>query len=256
MTTQRFSRAITRTPSDSLVRALSTAGLGTPNPDLARQQHSSYIEALCDCGLQVTVLPEDEHADSTFVEDLVLCTRKGAILTRPGAETRRGEIEGLKPTIDRYFEDIQTIIAPGTLDAGDVMMVGDHFYIGLSARTNSAGAMQAIRYLEGWGLSAETVLFKGMLHLKSGVAYLHNETVLISEKLSSLPAFQKFKKLIVPAEEAYAANAVWVNDQVFVAAGHPVTEAKVRATGYSVISLDMSEFEKADGGLSCLSLRF
>ena len=136
------------------------------------------------------------------------------------------------------------------------MTVGDHYYLGLSGRTNPAGAAQVIAFLEKYGLSGSTVKLSGVLHLKTGISYLENNNLLVSGEFISHPAFRKFRRIEVPSGEACAANSLWVNGLVLVPSGNPVTRGRIKAAGYEVLELEMSEFRKLDGGLSCLSLRW
>lgn len=253
----RFTKAIVRTPGKSLSGGLSSSDLGSPDYDLAVIQHKEYVEALRSCGLNVSVLePDEEYPDSVFVEDLALCTSNGAILTRPGAESRLGEVEEIAGVIRNNFSQIEQIKSPGSVEAGDIMMSDNHFYIGLSERTNEEGARQMISYLESFGFTGSMVPIAGMLHLKSGVSYLENNNLLICEKLKDNPAFGRFNKIVVPEIEEYTANCVWINNRILVPDGYPRTRTKIKEAGYDIIVLDMSEFRKLDGGLSCLSLRF
>lgn len=255
--TARFTRAIVRTPSASLIHGITTAQLGLPDHVLALQQHAAYCAALEACGLAVEVLPaEEDFPDSTFVEDVALCTPYCAVITNPGAESRNGERALIGPRLAQYYAALHAIEFPGTLDAGDVMMVGDHYYIGLSARTNAAGAAQLIAILAQYGMTGQTVPLQHVLHLKTGISYLENNNLLVCGEFVDAPAFAQFNRIVVAPEEAYAANSLWINGRVLVPHGCTQTQAQIAALGYAVVPLDMSEFEKLDGGLSCLSLRF
>lgn len=252
-----FNKAIVRTPCRAMVNGLTSASLGTPDHDLALAQHADYIRALETCGLQVTVLPAEEaFPDSTFVEDAALVTQRCAVVTRPGAPTRRHETDSIRPALGKFYTEIETIEAPGTLDAGDVMMVGEHFYIGLSERTNLEGARQLVTILEKYAMRGSVIELNEVLHLKTGVNYLENNKLLACGEFLERPEFQGFEVLQVTQEEAYAANSLWVNGTVLVPAGHPKTLSMISAAGYQTIDVDVSEFQKLDGGLSCLSLRF
>jgi dimethylargininase len=252
-----FTKAIVRTPCPEMVHGITTASLGKPDYILALEQHRKYIEALKSLGLEVTVLEADSRfPDSVFVEDVALCTKGLAVITFPGAVSRRGEEKEMAGELDAFYNKLWYIEFPGTLDGGDVMRVGSHYYIGLSDRTNRSGADQCISVLEQNGLSGETVEVEGLLHLKSGVSYLEENVMLVGKELMNLPAFAGFRKIGVPWEEAYAANSVWVNGTVLVPAGFPVTRERIEQAGFNTLALDMSEFQKLDGGLSCLSLRF
>jgi len=240
-----------------MVNGISNAGLGKPDYQNALIQHADYIEALKECGLQVTVLPPDENfPDSTFVEDAALMTPHCAILTNPGAASRRLETHSMLVTLREFYEDVEKIETPGTCEAGDIMMVGEHFYIGLSERTNQAGAEQMVAILERYGMTGSVVELNEVLHLKTGLGYLENNNLLACGEFLIKPEFQQFNILQVDPDESYAANSVWINGTVLTPSGFPKTRALIASAGYDVREVDVSEFQKLDGGLSCLSLRF
>jgi dimethylargininase len=240
-----------------MVDGITTAGLGKPDYELALEQHRDYLQALESCGLTVTVLDADErYPDAQFVEDTALLLPRCAIVTRPGAESRRGEVVEVSTLLDDYYDKVDTIQAPGTVDAGDIMMVGEHCYIGLSERTNHEGASQVIGFLESRGYSGSMISISEALHLKSSVSYLENNRLVVSGELCDAAEFADFDQIRIPQPESYATNCVWINDRVLVARGYPQSIEKIRATGLEIIELDVSEFCKLDGGLSCLSLRF
>lgn len=255
-----FKNVIVRTPCPKVVEGITgNPQLGKPDYEHALVQHASYIEALKKTGVEVTILPPSpDYPDSCFVEDDAVLTRKCAIITNPGAETRKGEIEAMIPVIKQFFPEdkIEYIKAPGTLEGGDVMMVGDHFYVGRSARTNAEGIRQFIAILEKYGLTGSEVTLEEVLHLKTGVNYLENNNMLVSGEFITKPEFAKYSKFVIPDEEAYAANCIWMNGTVLVPEGYPTVEKLVKQMGYDVLLVDTSEFRKIDGGLSCLSLRF
>jgi dimethylargininase len=252
-----FKNAIVRKPCPEMIEGLSSASLGKPDFLKAMEQHSQYVHALRSCGLEVMVLEADsQFPDSVFVEDVALCTSECAIVTNPGAQSRNGEKIKIRPVLESFYTQVESIEPPGSLDAGDVMMVGKHFYIGISQRTNTQGAEQLIEILERYGMTGSTVPLKQMLHLKSGLSYLEQNKLLISGEFMNHPAFEDFQKIEVDPGEAYAANSLWVNSTVLVPTGFPRTLAKIKQAGYSTLTLDVSEFRKLDGGLSCLSLRF
>ena len=165
----KFTNVIVRKPGKSLCNGITSAPeLGQPIYERAVEEHDDYIAALKQCGVEVTELPAlEEYPDSCFVEDPAVITRCGAIITNPGADSRNGEKDEIEPTIRQFFDDehVKHIVAPGTLDGGDVMMVGDHFYVGRSARTNEEGIRQFIEILEGWGLEGSEVPLEEVLHL-------------------------------------------------------------------------------------------
>ena len=252
-----FEKAIVKTPCKYLVNGLTSANLGKPDYHLSLKQHQKYIETLIECGLEVTILEADEnYSDSTFVEDTAVLTPYCAIITNPGAPSRNGEVIEMNQVLKNLYSNIESIKAPGTLEAGDVMMIGKHFYIGLSERTNQNGANQLINILTKYGLTASTVTLGNVLHLKSGVSYLENNNLLSIASFINKQEFQKFNLILVDDDESYAANSLWINDRVLVPKGFPKTKEKIEKAGYITLELDVSEFRKLDGGLSCLSLRF
>ena len=252
-----FTKAIVKRPCKNLVNGLTNANLGKPDYHLALKQHQEYIEALTECGLEVAVLKADEnYPDSVFVEDTALLTPYCAIITNPRAPSRKGEIIEVSQVIRILYPNVETIETPGTLEAGDVMMIGEHFYIGLSERTNQDGANQLINILGKYGLTGSTVTLDNILHLKSGVSHLENNKFLSIARLMDKPEFQKYDLILVDDDESYAANCLWINDKVLVPKGFPKTKEKIEQANYRTIEVDVSEFRKLDGGVSCLSLRF
>jgi dimethylargininase len=257
-----ITHALVRPPGDNFAAGLTTAELGPPEVALARAQHAAYVRALETCGVAVTRLPADEaHPDSTFVEDTALVTPRGVLLTRPGAESRRGEVAAIGRAMAGFFPEAETetIHAPGTLDAGDVCEADGHFFIGLSARTNADGAAQLARWLARHGFTSAMVELDvncGLLHLKSGLAYLGSHRLLAVPALAAHPALAGWEVVLSPPGEDYAANCVCVNDAALVPAGFSKTVALLRTAGLRAVELDVSEFRKMDGGLSCLSLRW
>ena len=257
----RFTRAIVRPPARNFADGLTTVDLGIPDVDLALRQHEAYCEALKRHGCQVMALPaDDRYPDSTFVEDTALILPGvGAILTRPGAASRAGEVAAIADALRDEFPSVARIEAPGTLDAGDVCEAGRHVFIGISHRTNAEGAAQLTTWLAQFGYTASTVDIRdinSILHLKSGIAAVDPERLVLIDELADHPAFAGFDIIRVPAGEEYGANCVRVNDVVFTSVGQPALDARLRGLGYTLEVLDMSEYRKMDGGLSCLSLRF
>jgi dimethylargininase len=255
-----FTRAIVRPPAETFADGLTTARLGPPDVPRALAQHAAYVAALEACGLAVTSLPPDDRfPDSTFVEDTAVLARGLAVLCRPGAPSRAGEVDAIRPTLEAFFPSPATIDAPGTVDGGDVCEAGDHVFIGVSERTNEEGARQLAALLSTRGLGTALVDVRGtpgLLHLKSGIAWLGGKTLALTGPLAARPQFAGWKPLLVEPGEEYAANAVLVNGRVLLAAGFPRLESAVRTLGLPVVPLEMTEFRRLDGGLSCLSLRF
>ena len=252
--------AIVRPPAATFHQGITTAGLGTPDFAVALAQHAAYARALEAAGVRVIRLePDPDHPDSTFVEDTAVITRAQGILTRPGALTRRGEVESMRLHLAPLLSGLSAVEEPGTLDGGDVLEAGERAFIGISERTNEGGARQVASWLAIHGIASILVDIRdtpGLLHLKSGISFLGGRHVLAVEALAGRARAEGFDVVPVPRAETYAANTILVNGTVFLAAGFPFVEEAVRALGLDVVSLEMSEFQKMDGGLSCLSLRF
>lgn len=261
-----FTRAITRIPGSNYKDGLTTVDLGIPDPEKTLLEHASYMRILQECGLELDELPADiRYPDSTFVEDtaVVLSTQAqggpAVILSRPGANSRKGEVAAIMPAIQKYFSEIAEIRAPGTLDGGDICEADHHFIIGISLRTNENGANQLSDWLIKKGYKTSFIDIRstpGILHLKSGISYIGDNRMLVINSLASHPVLQGFELIKMQEGEEYAANCIRVNDRILIADGFPKLEMDLKHFGYQVIKLDMSEFQKMDGGLSCLSLRF
>ena len=259
MSLKMFTKAIVRAPCSRFAAGLTSVDLGPPELERALEQHRAYCQALESCGLELVELPPDEkHPDSTFIEDTAVLTERGAIITRPGAQSRRGEIDAIEPVLRRYYKDLHSIREPGTVDGGDVCQTGDHFLIGVSNRTNEEGANQLARWLDSVGYTSRLIDMRGasnILHLKSGLTYI-GERLLIVETFAQHEEFCRYERVYVSSIEQYAANCIAVNGKVLVAAGFDTAKKQLEDLGHQTIALDMSEFQKMDGGLSCLSLRF
>lgn len=252
-----FKNVIVKKPGKSYVNGLTTSNLGEPNYDKLLIQHEAYIEALKQCKVTVKELPASEDfPDSTFVEDTAVLTPDFAVITNPGAPSRNAEIQEMEPILKEFYTDIRYIKAPGTLDGGDVLPVDDHFYIGISARTNETGATQLKEIAESSGYTATIVPLREFFHLKTGIAYLGNHLIVAAGEFIDHPDFNQYDKIIVSDEDEYSANCILVNDYVIIPKGYPKTKMQMNEKGYQTIELDMTEFQKHDGGLSCLSLRF
>jgi dimethylargininase len=255
-----FTRAIVCPPAVNFAQGLTTVNLGVPDHGLALAQHAQVCRILEECGLQLTCLPPDpQYPDSTFVEDTAILTAQGAILARPGAASRSGEVATMRGALGHFYPHLATIDPPGTLDGGDICEAGRHFLIGVSARTNEEGAAQLSRWLARQGYTCACIDIRntpGILHLKSGIAYIGENRMVVIDALIDHPALADFALVRVDAEESYAANCICVNDHLLIPAGYPRLAARLFEHGYALAELDMSEFRKMDGGLSCLSLRF
>ncbi len=254
-----FRSAIVRKPCKNFSKGLTTSSLGLPNYEIVLEQHENYIKALRKCGLEIHILEAGEkYPDSTFVEDIAIINEKCAVITNPGAQSRKGEVHAiLKILNDKYnYEKIERIEAPGTLDGGDVMRINKCYYIGLSSRTNKEGASQLAKILGSYGFTSQVVEMKESLHLKSGVNYILDNRLLSIDEFRDNPLFQKFEIIQVEKDEEYAANCIRVNNYLIMPKGYNNLKETLTKLNYIIIELDMSEFKKMDGGLSCLSLRF
>jgi dimethylargininase len=245
--------ALVRQPGNSFSQAISSTGK-SPDVVVAHSQHAGYCQALGDAGLNVELLPPDErYPDSCFVEDPLLVIEGQAILARPGALSRQGEEVSLGEAIRGRFP-IETIQAPGTLEGGDVLHLPGRVLVGLSGRTNQSGIEQLGRILLPHGLPVIALPVTGYLHLLSAVAYLGKGMLLAVTEYAENPAFAGLEVLIVPQEEAYAANVLAIGNQVIVPEGYPLTAELLRSKGFIVKPVQVSQFAAADGGVSCLSV--
>jgi dimethylargininase len=253
-----FRHAIARRPGRSFPQGITTSTLPVPSLELALEQHERYCDELRACGLEVTVLAADDAlADSTFVEDAAVVSAQRALIARPGASSRRPEVEAIRAALGtRVSSEIE---APGTLDGGDVCDAGERVFVGRTARTNADGARQFAAWVSQGGKTPIEVDMSGygdILHLKSAVAYLGDGRFAVDERVAGIVPLSKREIVAVDARAAYAANCVRVNETVLIAAGYPHFERTLAGLGYRTIALDVSEFRKMDGGLSCLSIRF
>ncbi len=255
-----FTHAIVRPPATTFADGLTSSGLGPPDLDLALEQHEAYCRVLESLGLSLERLPPDpEYPDSTFVEDAAIVTSKGAILTRPGAPSRAGEVTAMGEALCRWFAGLDRIAAPGTVDGGDVCEAGDHFFIGVSHRTNEHGAAQLADWLKRRGFDSSLIDIResrGLLHLKTGLAWLGDRQLIAWGELVGHEALRGWEVVQVPKGEESGANCIGVNGSMLIPKRSPRTAALLRDSGQQVVELDMSEYQKMDGGLSCLSVRW
>ena len=254
----RFTKAISRTPAKSVTGGLRD-GDG-PNPDAALfvQQHETYVQALRDAGADLTLLPALEpFPDSVFVEDTSICLTDAAIILRPGAASRFGEAEHIRPTLAGIFPKVIDLPDEGFVDGGDVLLSDTHAFIGLSERTDLVGLNALANCLADFNYTPVQVNTPpDILHFKTECGLLDASTIFATAKLASLDCFDGLSVLIVPEGEEGAANIVRYNEVVFLSKGYPKSEALLRQNDYNVVVLDTSEAAKVDGGLSCMSLRF
>jgi dimethylargininase len=251
-----FTHAIVRTPGPDAGDGLTTAALGRADHAALLRQHAAYVQTLKDLGLAITHLePLDDHPDAYFVEDAALMFPELAVITRPGAPRRLTEAEALSGTLATFRTTVQ-LTAPATLDGGDVLTIGKRVFVGLGERTNAAGAEELAGILAPHGYTTLPVPVPAGLHLKSSVTWAGADVVVLTEALASRDEFSGYQQVIVPDEEAYAANVLWVNGTLLLPRGFPRTEELCARLGLPLRVLDQSEVRKMDGALTCMSLRF
>ncbi|MEL7466448.1 MAG: arginine deiminase family protein [Pseudomonadota bacterium] len=254
----RFTHAISRLPAKSAVDGLRAEDVGTPDIDLFRGHHADYVAALRSTGAEVIELPALEaFPDSCFVEDAALCLPEGAVLTRPGAPSRLGEAAEMRPALEALYGDLRVIEGPGFLEAGDVLTTEREIMVGLSARTDEAGAEELARLVADWGWTVRVVRTPpDVLHFKTDCSLLDEATILTTERLARSGCFEGYELIYTAEGEEACANAIRFNDLVLFPAGFPKTASRLRDAGYEVREIGNSEAAKLDGGMSCLSLRF
>lgn len=253
-----FDNALVRRPAASVVDGLRAADRG--DPDFARLQaeHSAYIAALRDAGVAVQVLAADEdYPDSVFVEDPALAFGEGAVLLRPGAASRLGEAAQIRSALVDNFPQVLEMSDEGFAEGGDMLTTPKAVMIGLSSRTNTAGAQSVIDCLARLGRKGSIVQTPpGVLHFKTDCSLLDEDTILTTARLAASGVFADFKTVIVPEGEEAAANALRVNKVVLTGKHFPRTIDMLDKAGYRVVALDTREIGKVDAGLSCMSLRW
>src|SRR5215216_4480913 len=249
--------ALTREPARALDACELTYREREPiDAAIAAGQHRDYCEALRACGASVITLPPlDELPDSVFVEDTAIVLEEVAVLTRPGAESRRGEVSLIEPEVAR-LRGVVRVEAPATLEGGDVLRLGRTLYVGLSPRTNAEGVAGLRRLAAPHGYKVVAVEPHGCLHLKTGCSALDEGTVLVNPEWVDAAVFRGREVVAVDASEPWAANVLSVAGSVCVSAAFPRTAEMLAARGYDVYAVDVSEFAKAEGGMTCMSLLF
>jgi len=251
-----FTKAIVRRPAETFINGITTANLGKPDIKIALKQHDAYCEALIKCGLELIILDADPNfPDSCFVEDTAVVTKDFGIITRLGDNRRLGEEIEIKKVLEPLLK-IHTIKDPGKLEGGDIMQADNKFFIGLSGRTNLQGSKQLADILSSYNYEIYSIPVCNLLHFKTGVNYLGDNNLLIHKLFCSKDDFNSYNKIVIDKDEEYAANSLRINDYVLVPKGFPKTKSKIESLGYNIIEVDLTEYQKLDGGLSCLSLRF
>jgi dimethylargininase len=250
---ERSKIALVRRPSSRLAEGIVTHIQRTPvDVELARRQHESYVAAVAGCGWQtVPVTPADDCPDSAFVEDTVVVFGDLAVVTRPGAPQRRAETAAVSATVAGLGLTVTRIEDPGTLDGGDVLQIGSTVYVGRGGRTNAEGIRQLRRALAGTGRTVVAVPLERVLHLKSAVTALPDGTVLAFGDLVDTGVFPSVRRV---AEESGAHVVLLGSDHVLIAASAPRTAELIADLGFSPITVDISEYERLEGCVTCLSV--
>jgi dimethylargininase len=226
--------------------------------DVARAiaQHQAYRDCLAELGVQIVSLPaEPDLPDAVFVEDPAVVVDEVAILSNMGAPSRRPEATSLANTLSRY-RPLKFLFEPATLDGGDVMHIGHSVFAGLSRRTNQDGIDQLAGLLGPYGYQLQPIEVRGCLHLKSACSHIGNDTVLVNRSWIDAEPLSGFELLDVPEDEPAAANALLLSDVVIIPASFPKTRKLLEKQGFRVRTIDISELQKAEAGVTCTSLIF
>ena len=252
-----FSHALVREVSRSLANCELTHLPRQPfDLALAAQQHQAYVDALRTTGINVTVLPEEPALpDAAFVEDMAVMLDELIVICRPGCASRQREVESILPVLEKV-RPLARIEAPGTLDGGDVLTIARTLFVGLSERTNREGLRQLESIVSRHGYRVVPVTIDGCLHLKSALTQVAPHVVLASPQWVDLAPFADFEVLTVPASEPWGANTLRVNGVLLTAVSAPKTTDLLRSRGLDVRPLEISELQKAEAGLTCLSLLY
>jgi len=252
-----FTRAITRLPAPSIVHGLRAEDIGDPDYRQMLRDHAHYVATLQLAGAEVTELDAlEDYPDSVFVEDVALCLPEGAILMRPGAPSRAGEVAHMAPVLRDLYDRVLSIDGPGFIEGGDILTTAREILVGRSERTDSAGIAELSAIVARWGYRLREVLTPpGVLHFKTDCSLLDADTILATPRLDASGCFADYRVIHTAAGEEAAANSIRYNNLVLMPAGFPRTQERLLQAGYQVREINNSECAKLDGGMSCLSLR-
>ncbi len=247
-------RAIVRPPGANFKGCLSSHPLHhTLNLELALEQHKTYRRTLADLGIDLIELePDNVYPDACFVEDTVVVHGNRAIITRMAKESRRGESQRVEEVLSE-FKEIKSVTAPGTLEGGDVIHLPDSLICGITKRSNNEGAMQMEKWLK---VPVHCIEDLTIMHIKSHLTYLGKNSVLVNERYAGNQYLEPYTKFVLPDEESHSANTVAIDDIIVMSHRHKKTAELLKESGFEVVHLNMSEFEKCDGALTCLSILF
>ena len=249
--------AITRAVSPSINECELTNLERQPiNYERACQQHKQYVTALRLLGLEVQTLPADLHLpDSVFVEDMALVLDECAVITRPGADSRKPEVDSIVKVLTPYRK-LFHIQAPARVDGGDILRVDKKIYVGLSTRSDNSAVEQMQEYLQPYGYEVKSVAVTGCLHLKSAVTQVTEDTLLINPEWVGKDLFSGMKFIEIDPSEPYAANAVMIRETIIYPTSFPKTQKRLEAAGIRMVMVDADELAKAEGAVTCCSLIF
>ncbi len=250
--------ALVRRPGPELERCELTH-LARTRIDLerAREQHAQYAAALVRLGFDVRALPElPEQPDATFVEDVALLLPQIVVALRPGAASRRGEVKAIRPELEQLVRGrpLEQLAAACHVDGGDLLLGDGVLYVGQSSRTNHAGLKALAHLLLEHGYRVKAAPVEGCLHLETACTFLDGERLLVNPAWVDLAHFPALERIEVHPDEPFAANALVRGRRVLLSASHPRMAERLTALGYEVLAVELSEFEKAEGGPTCLSL--
>jgi dimethylargininase len=253
-----YAHAIVRQPAPSVVSGLRTGEGLDPDYAALLAEHDAYVAALRGLGLNVSVLPPaSEFPDSIFVEDPALVFTEGAIVLNLAAPSRAGEAMLIAPVLEERFERVLRMQGPGYADGGDVLVLADRVLIGLSGRTDRAGAEELIKLLAQLGKKGEIAETPpGVLHFKTGCSLIDEETIFALPQMADAPVFAGMRVIPVPQGEEKAANKLRIRDVALIGAHFPKSREIIEKLGVRTIPLNVSEIAKIDAGLSCMSLRW
>ncbi len=254
----RFNRAIVRRPARSVVSGLRAEDTGDPTYEGVMAEHDAYITALRANNVDVTILPALEaFPDAVFIEDPALVFTQGSVILRSCAASRAGEAQAIKQALQESFNTVLNLPTGGFVEGGDVLVTPRSVMIGLSARTDRQGAEGLVKQLAALGQTGQIVQTPpDVLHFKTDCALLDEETILTTARLARSGVFDGFRTVLVPDGEEAAANALRVNDMVFIGSDFPKTIALLAENNFDVLTMPTSQIGKIDAGLSCMSLRW
>ena len=256
-TSFEFTRAITRLPASSIVHGLRAEDLGNPDHDQMLRDHAHYVMTLKETGASVIELPAlDAYPDSVFVEDVALCLPEAAILMRPGAPSRLGEVSEMAPVLREVYDRVLEIEGPGFIEGGDILVTAKEILVGLSSRTDKAGVAELAEIVSQWDYKLRQVATPpDVLHFKTDCSLLDAETILSTRRLDATGCFAGYRVIHTSDGEEAAANSIRFNQLVMMPAGFPRTRDLLLNAGYDLREINNSECARLDGGMSCLSLR-